>query len=293
MELLRNKYIEISVKELGAELTSIVNLSTGEELLWQGDPIYWNRQSPILFPIVGCVCNNSYTYDGVCYKMGRHGFARDMEFSLVEKSDTHILFELVSNETTKKFYPVDFILQIGYEIHDNTVKVIWNVLNTGEKIMHFQIGAHPAFNVKGYNADAPVQGYFSLLPLERSYTLSVLEDNGCVGNNVRKIECDELGIIPITKDTFNQDALILEDSQTSIVTLLDLKRHPYIRITFDAPVVGLWSPAKCSYAPFVCVEPWYGRSDKTGFRGEFSERDWVLHLDPEEYFRTSYDITIL
>lgn len=292
-EILQNEHIAIAVSEHGAELISLTNRLTGTEMLWQGNPAYWKRRSPVLFPIVGSVWENHYTCDGKTYEMGQHGFARDMRFTLVSKSKTQLLYELRADETSKALYPGDFILRIGYELCDNTLKVTWNVRNNGSDIMHFQIGAHPAFFYKDFNAEAEVQGYFSLLPVDRSFRLSRITEKGCIGNDIFEVKYDELCLIPITKDTFNNDALILEDSQTSCITLLDAKRTPYLRLTFDAPVVGLWSPARHSYAPFVCIEPWYGRCDRVGYKGDFALRDWTLHLKPGELFNTSYNIDIL
>lgn len=293
METIQNNNIKISIKRHGAELSSLINLSTGEEMLWQGDPTYWKRQSPVLFPIVGSVWNNHFSYNGKTYEMSQHGFARDMDFTLIKKTDTSVLFQLQSDEKTKIQYPADFILQIGYEIQDNTIKVIWNVINTGNDTMHFQIGAHPAFYYKDFNPEKTIQGYFSLLPIERHYKLSTITEKGCLGNDIKNIPYEIPSIIPITKDTFNNDALIMEDSQTGNITLLDSNRQPYLQLTFDAPVVGLWSPVKNGYAPFVCIEPWFGRCDKVGYDGDFSNRDWVLHLKSNESFKTSYNITIL
>lgn len=294
MVTLKNEHISIGINTMGAELTSILNLKTNEEMLWQGDAKYWKRQAPVLFPIVGSVWENKYTYNGKSYEMSQHGFARDMEFSLVAHDENTAVFELQSNEETKKVYPADFVLQISYTLIDSTVKVSWIVSNKNEsETMHFQIGAHPAFNYKGYNPDAETQGYFSLLPVDFTYRLSKITEKGCVDKNITEIKYDEHCIIPIKKDTFKDDALILEDSQTSHVTLLDANRTPYLRMIFDAPVVGLWSPRKDEYAPFVCIEPWYGRCDSVEYNGEFADRDWVLHLKPLESFRTSYSIDIL
>ena len=292
MEHLENDFIKISAKHQGAELTSIFNKLTGEEMLWQGDPTYWRRQSPVLFPIVGSVWNNRFRYNGTEYEMNQHGFARDMDFVLKEKNETSILFELRANENTKKLYPADFCLEIGYELMEHTVKVIWNVKNNGSNDMYFQIGAHPAFNYKNFNPKADIQGYFSLLPIDTNYRLSTITEKGCLGDEITKIYYKEHCIIPITKDTFNNDALILEDSQVISVELLDSNRTPYIKLSFDAPVVGLWSPAKQGYAPFVCIEPWYGRCDKVGYEGEFPKRDWTFHLAKQDSFKTHYTIEL-
>lgn len=293
MDTLQNDFIRIEVNTLGAELYSLFNLKTGEEMLWQGDPAYWKRRSPVLFPIVGSVWENKFLYNGKQYKMSQHGFARDMEFSLTEKSDSRVTYELHSSEATKELYPADFVLKISYELIGNSVKVTWQVVNNGEQDMHFQIGAHPAFNYKGFTPDAPVQGFFSLLPVDFTYRLSTITEKGCIDDTVTSVKYDDLCIIPITKSTFNNDALILEDSQATNVTLLDACKVPYLRMTFDAPVLGLWSPARDSYAPFVCIEPWYGRCDKVGYKGEFAQRDWALHLRPHESFKTSYSIELL
>ncbi len=293
METIQNDYLQITVNAHGAELSSILNLRTNEEMLWQGDPTFWSRRSPVLFPIVGSLWNNSYCHKGKTYEMHQHGFARDMDFVLSDKSESRLFFELQSNEKTKGLYPFDFILQIGYELIDNTIKVYWNVYNTGADDMLFQIGAHPAFNYKNYNPDADVQGYFSLLPIDRKYRLSTIAEKGCIENEIKELKYDEYCIIPITRNTFDNDALILEDSQASDITLLDAQRNPYIKLVFDAPVVGLWSPTKNNYAPFVCIEPWYGRCDRIGYSDEFSQKDWILNLKPNESFKTSYIIEIL
>ena len=70
---LSNELITIQLNEFGAELTSIKSNSNNTEYLWNGDPSYWKRQSPILFPFVGSVKNKSYSYKGKTYPMSQHG----------------------------------------------------------------------------------------------------------------------------------------------------------------------------------------------------------------------------
>ena len=293
MKTLSNEYIQISVNELGAELTSIILLATGEEYLWQGNPAYWKRQSPILFPIVGSVWNNQYRYNGVQYSMNQHGFARDMVFTPFDYAPDTLAFQLCSSPETKQLYPADFVLKVIYSLEGKGVKITWIVENTSNDTIHFQIGAHPAFNYRNFNPEASVQGYFSLLPVDTTYRLSTIKDKGCIDDSIITTRYTEHCIIPITKSTFNNDALILEDSQAVIVDLLDAQRNAYVRLSFDAPVIGLWSPACNSYAPFVCIEPWYGRCDRVGYEGEFANRDWMQHLTKGESFRSAYTIELL
>ena len=112
--ILENESLRVEVDSFGAELKSVKNKATGQEYMWQADPQYWGRTSPILFPFVGSLKNKCYTYDGKTYSMGQHGFARDMEHTLLSQTENTIYFELVSNEDTIQKYPFDFVLNLCY-----------------------------------------------------------------------------------------------------------------------------------------------------------------------------------
>ena len=94
MKTLSNDKITLQIAEHGAELVSINVNNT--EYLWQGDPKFWGRHSPVLFPIVGRVWNNQYHHEGITYELGQHGFARDMDFQLANGKRT-----LLTNAASK------------------------------------------------------------------------------------------------------------------------------------------------------------------------------------------------
>ena len=102
---LRNSTISVKIDSHGAELKSLQRLDTGTEYMWCGDAKYWGRTSPVLFPFVGGVKNREYRVKGKTYSMGQHGFARDMDFTLLSQSDSEIWFELRSDEETLEKYP--------------------------------------------------------------------------------------------------------------------------------------------------------------------------------------------
>ena len=158
METLFNGRLSIEVSAHGAELCSI--FSNGKEYLWQADPAFWKRHSPVLFPIVGSVWENEYRNEDTTYVLTQHGFARDMEFTLISEENDEVRYQLVSNEETLKKYPFPFRLTIGYRIREKKVDVMWEVENTGEKEMHFQIGAHPAFYYPDFDAETQERGFF-------------------------------------------------------------------------------------------------------------------------------------
>lgn len=303
MQTISNGHVTIKVKEHGAELASIT--CKGREYLWQADESFWKRHSPVLFPIVGAVWDGEYRSHGQIYKLGQHGFARDMDFTLIQETDTEVRYRFVSNDETKKKYPYDFCLEIGYQLTGNRIKVLWHVENTGCETLAFQIGAHPAFywpllsneEINGgvgmmtpSLSETDARGFFRMEAVGKQLPTSVITAAGCVGGN-SQIELDEEGYLPLDAATFDNDTLIFENSQLTKVTLCRQDKTPYLALEFTSPLVGLWSPPK-KRAPFVCIEPWYGRTDSVGYKGVFEEKEWMQKLAIGEKFDASYDIII-
>ena len=50
---LDNGKITARIASFGAELQSLKDAGSGREYMWSGDPAYWKRVSPVLFPWVG------------------------------------------------------------------------------------------------------------------------------------------------------------------------------------------------------------------------------------------------
>ena len=130
----------------------------GQEYLWDGDEKYWNRHSPILFPIVCALWKDTYRIDGKEFKLSRHGFARDTDFKLISKGTDRATFALTDSEETLKCYPYHFNLAISYRLEKNTIHVVWHVENTDKQTIFFQIGGHPAFLVPGAKKGEPLKG---------------------------------------------------------------------------------------------------------------------------------------
>ena len=290
MHILKNDVLTVQVSDHGAELHSICK--GAQEYLWQADPKFWARHSPVLFPIVGSVWEKLYRVDGTVYELGQHGFARDMDFVMVEGTDTEVLYRLESDEETLKKYPWPFRLEIGYKLHGNSIDVIWRVYNPGTEDMYFQIGAHPAFYYPDYDPGTEERGYFSFDKSEGLECIR-LKEKGCVDAVTKyPLEIPENGLLPLRKDTFDViDTIMLQDSQIGRVTLHRNDGTPWLSLKFTAPVVGLWSPPTKN-APFICIEPWYGRCDRAGYTGDYREKDWVNRLEPGKEFEGIYEIEI-
>ena len=291
MQTLQNEILTVEISEHGAELQSIRNAAA--EYLWQGDPAYWGRRSPVLFPIVGSVWEKRYRVAGQEFELGQHGFARDMDFVLVSQTENEVRYRLESSEETLAKYPYPFVLEIAYRLHGNKVDVIWDVTNPSDEQIYFQIGAHPAFNYPDYSLENPDRGFLSFGKTETLECIRIKE-KGCVDAETKyPLELPADGLLPIASDTFDAiDTIMLEDSQIDQVAMYRADRTPWLKVTFDAPVVGIWSPPG-KVAPFICLEPWYGRCDRAGYEGDYREKDWMNSLAPGECFHSVYTIEVL
>lgn len=278
LHYLENNFLKISVDTHGAELSSIFNKNENKEMLWQGNPEFWGRKSPVLFPVVGKYKNGKTTYNGKEYSLGQHGFARDSEFTLIEKAENKLTFELTSDENTLEKYPFEFRLICSFELRDNKIIVGWNVRNTDDKTIYFSIGAHPAFYCEKSKTVLSMNSEnlrYSLVNSDGLYTPA---------------KYDVESSFVLHDSIFDKDALIIENSNVTEVSLIDNGKN-YLTIKFDAPLFGIWSPTKKN-APFVCIEPWYGRCDGADFDGDITEREWTNPLEINETWHKEYEIII-
>ena len=211
--------------------------------------------------------------------MGQHGFARDMDFTLDSKTEDTLWFVLQSNEETMEKYPYAFTLRIGYHIEGNKLEVLWQVENPSEEELPFSIGGHPAFNrPKNCKIRFDVAG-----PL----TSTTIVD-GLVGNGTVDYELKD-SYLTVTDHLFDADALVIENQNVHEVSLCDREGNPYLTVTMDAPLFGIWSPAGPD-VPFVCVEPWYGRCDSVDFTGDLKDREWGNLIAPGGIWKARYTV---
>ena len=280
---LKNEQLAIRVAEMGAELQSVKD-SKGREYMWQAGP-EWPRHSPVLFPIVCSVNNETYRVDGNEYHLPRHGFARDMEFTLISQTDDKATFALHESEETLKVYPYHFNLAITYRLEDNRIHVIWHVENTDCREIHFQIGAHPAFNVPGGKLEG-------MIKLDNEEPMETLRSYADGSHELTEVPLDaDMGIMEISNNFFRNDSVKIHKSQTHRAMLMDTNGEPAVTVDYKTPVCAFWSPFGKN-APFVCIEPWYGLGDHRGFDGDFKDKPLMNHLLPGASFMSKYSITI-
>lgn len=284
---LENERLCVEIAELGAEVTRIYDKKQKAELLWEGDPAYWKRHSPVLFPNVGKTYHNTVRINGTQYPTAQHGFARDSVFKCTCQKEQMASFLLVSNEETKEVYPFDFELVITYRLEGPALQVAWEVRNTGDETMYFTIGGHPAFRFA--EAEERKSDYILKFPGKESlnYILINQAEETVDTEHVYTLALED-GCCAVTEEMFANDALIFDGGQFDEVWLCRRDGTPYVGMKCAGfPNFGIWSVKN---APFVCLEPWMGRCDNIGFHKEISEKPDINQAAPGERFEKSYTI---
>lgn len=285
--IIHNDHIGIAVSSQGAELRQLIRRRDNAELLWQGDPAHWARRAPVLFPIVGRLKADQFTYHGQPYHLTQHGFARDMAFELTEREPHRLAYELHSRARTLDIYPFHFSLKITYELIENTLHITYLVVNTYSEPLYFSIGAHPAFNVPLHPQAQRSDYHLRFDQPETAHTQRLTDG---LRNGLQALILDHTDTLPLTDSLFDQDALIFKDLQSTQVSLMH-QQTPIWTFDFTGfPYLGIWSKSRTS--PFVCIEPWHGIADHIDHNGDFTHKEGVMHLAPREYFQCQYAITV-
>ena len=286
---LENEFLCVEIAEMGAEVTRIYDKTEDNEILWEGNPVYWKRHSPVLFPNVGKTYKNRVLINGTQYPTSQHGFARDNVFTCIEAANEKASFMFRSSEETKEVYPFDFELHINYKLNKKELTVEWQVKNCGDETMYFTIGGHPAFRFA--KPEETKADYVLKVPGKEKLEY-VLIDISCGCANVDEIHTLQLSeeTYPLSDELFAKDALVVDNGQIEEAWLCHKDGTPYVGVRSEGfPNYGIWS---VEGAPFVCLEPWMGRCDNVGFNAELSEKPNVNKVEAGEKFIKDYTIVV-
>ena len=286
---LENEFLCVEIAEMGAEVTRIYDKTEDNEILWEGNPVYWKRHSPVLFPNVGKTYKNRVLINGTQYPTSQHGFARDNVFTCIEAAKERASFMFRSSEETKEVYPFDFELHINYKLNKKELTVEWQVKNCGDETMYFTIGGHPAFRFA--KPEETKADYVLKVPGKEKLEY-VLIDISCGCANVDEVHILQLSeeTYPLSDELFAKDALVVDNGQIEEAWLCHKDGTPYVGVRSDGfPNYGIWS---VEGAPFVCLEPWMGRCDNAGFNAELSEKPNVNKVEAGEKFIKDYTIVV-
>ncbi len=288
--ILENEQLRVVINDHGAELNSIIEKSTNTEYLWQGDERYWTGQAILLFPICGRLVEGRYTHEGKSYDMTIHGFIRDVDLTVENKTDTSITLTYTDNEFTRAQYPFAFRYSLTYALDGNKLTHTFVVENTGTEVLPFGIGGHPGFNVP-LEAGTDFSDYYIEFA-EKSPARKLILTERCFMTDETEPFALEIGTIyHLHHDMFDNDAIFLRDMATS-VTLKSDKTTKAVTVSYtNMPYLGLWHKPRTD-APYLCIEPWNGLPSDDGIVDDMATKKYMNRLEPGKTAEFGMDIVI-
>ncbi len=290
MYIIENEILKIEIQPKGAELQSIYNKNLSIEYMWSGDPAYWGKKSPVLFPIVGTLKEDTYLYENKTYHLSRHGFARDMDFTVTDQTPSSITFTLTRTDDTFIKYPFQFRFDIVYSLKENQLRVMYRVVNKGNinEPMYFSVGGHPAFKLPVLPGNKYNDHY---LEFNKNETAGrwLISKEGLIENASTALLNDS-NILTLTKELFYSDAIVLKELRSDKVKLVCKSVGEIFEFDFTGfPYLGIWAARD---ADFVCIEPWCGIADSVNTSQQLIKKEGIIKLDSTDQFERSWKLTI-
>ncbi|MCQ2428518.1 MAG: hypothetical protein MJ137_09040 [Clostridia bacterium] len=295
--ILENDRLHAEGSELGGELVSL-KTADGTELLWQGGDGYWSGVSPNLFPVCGRLYGGSFTYGGREYALPCHGFLKETEMALLEKTEQSVT--LYADTAGKEFtdlaekFPFSYRLTLTVLLDNDTVRVIYNV-TAKDGPMYFSYGGHPGFRLPmdgiGAFSDWMIDFGTECDPLQIEIT-----PNGFCGEHLYAFPLEKRRYLRLEHSLFDIEGVFLKNmSRSATLRRIPEKSFagsPVITLEYpDCMTLGLWHDAGTE-APFVCIEPWHGTPDTEGIPCVFQNKADIISLASGESFDGGYSIKV-
>ena len=267
---LRSAGLSAAINPFGAELTHLRD-ADGRELMTDADPAYWPRHAPILFPAIGVTNGGVIRVDGTTHPMPKHGFARDMAFTVSAQGEDHATFTLTDTAATRAAYPYAFRLDITFRLAGATLAIEARITNPADTVLLAQFGFHPAFAWPlPYGEDRA--DHRIVFAADEPARLRAITPDGLIAAETRASPL-EGRTLPLADALFVDDALVWDPVESRSVHY-GAETGPRLRIDFpDTDKLGIWTKPG---AAFVCVEPWHGIADPVGFTGEYRDKPGVF-----------------
>lgn len=298
--------LKLVVSDFGAEMQSMTY--GGIEYLWQGDPKYWTKHAPVLFPYVGRLYQGKYKIGDHEYELGCHGFASKVSFEAEQTASDVLTFTLRDNEETLAQYPFHFQFQVIYKVTGQTVSITYRVSNTAgtgasgandpaqaiesltNGTLYFAVGGHPAFNVP-LKADIPFDHYYLMFKEKASPDQVITDDSVLITGEQRRFLLEDERALNLHHDIFDNDAITLTHV-CDTVTLQTDDDSRAVTVHFpQLPYFGIWHKNK-SDAPYVCIEPWTCLPGREGVIEDLRYRNDMIRLPKGGSWETEWTISV-
>lgn len=288
MQVLKNEWITARINPKGAELSSVI--LEGVERMWQGDPAIWGRHSPLLFPLIGRLKEQKYEYDGRMIDAPTHGFCRDRQFRVVEKTDTLVRFATESDPDTRTVYPFDFALEVEFELVGHSIIKRHRVTNRSAVELPFELGGHDAYRTTLFPGEEMCDYAIAFEGLGELHPYA-MDEKGILGLPEMVIPL-EGGLLTKLPEQVGLDTIVLADLPVRKAALVSRKTGTRVTVEFDDfPYLGIWTAQKGVTTHYICIEPWSTLPDGHFMGRKLTDKPGICLLSPGESRTLTYTTT--
>lgn len=285
-----NSYLKVTISDMGAELKSIKKVNEDVEYLWQKNTEIWERQAPLLFPIIGRLKNERYEYNNIKYQILIHGFANTTLFDVFSHTKDSITFLLTDSKETKKVYPFEFELFITFKLNENCIVKEHKIVNKTNGEMYFEIGGHEGFNLALFE-DEKMEDYYIEFVKQPSIKTYTSDEDIMMNKEKKEIKLDNNKLY-LSPEVFKNDALIIDEFIENEVVIKNNKNNRQVKVSFeDFKYLGIWT--KYMRSNYVCIEPWSSLPDANYLDDQLINKQDIVKLEENEVKVLIYTITIL
>ena len=290
MYTLKNDTLKISVNQIGAELCEIKSVKHKTNFMWDANPAVWGSFAPNLFPIIGALKEDTYTFENQKYTLPKRGFIRNNnQVKRLEQTPHSLTFGLSYSDDSLKIYPFKFQFNITYTLKDNCINVLHTIKNVDDKTMYFSVGGHPAFKCPVFKDENYEDYNLEFETIENSKNHLINMENGLISSKTKSL-FNNSNTIHLNHDIFNEDALVYKDLKSRKVTLKSAKKGDILSVNFpEFSYLGIWAKPTGDY---VCIEPWLGIADHENTNQDFKSKEGIIKLEAQKSYLASYSIEI-
>lgn len=238
----------------------------GADLIWPGDPAWWERSAPVLFPIVGWARDGMIRVDGTPRPMGVHGFVAARRFAVAEREAAACRLELTDDAETRAVYPFAFSLTVDYRLSRGGLAIEFLVANRGDRPMPYALGFHPGF--RWPLAGGTREGHGVAFAGEEAASVPVIAPGGLFSDRRRPVPLQGRHLA-LDDALFAAEALCFLDARSRSWSFVAPDGARLTMAVEGFPHLALWSKPG---APFLCMEAWTGYGDPVGFDGELKDK---------------------
>jgi galactose mutarotase-like enzyme len=244
----------------------------------------------VCFPLMGMLPNGKYTFDGKEYSLGMHGFAQDREFTVAEKSENKIIYELTDDEESYAQFPWHFNFRLIYTVEGSGLKTEYLIKNRDEKEMYYTVGGHPRYACP-MGAGSRFEDY--IIEFEKPESIKNIYKSYGPISEIEKCFSPDGKILHLDYCMFTQGCFCFHPVNSKVIVLKNRMNGRRLRINLgEAASLQFWTEPG---GPFLCIEPIYGSTSHLPLLpedGNWKNRPGTLRIKPGQTQTLAYYVEI-